>query len=523
MASSPSPTAVTGSAGFTRLGNPSVAGHAEHQICCASVKQPIICQEMPDSLPPGDPRLLRPESVVRYTYEDFEVASTGRVHRTWRANSTTIVSIEAASLGDTQVVAAHGPQNLTGRVIDLGVLQDVPSVDSVVVSTRVVATRELPNIRELLFTSGTPAPDPATLRQFRGLVALHAGFGAGGHRFDLDSLPVEQIRKLAVNRWSVKSLTPLERMRGLRRLTADVFRDPLDAISQMHDLEYLRLRGPAKGWAKLRDCTRLEEAHLIEVQIANLRRWNTWSQLRNLTLSGRGVKSLAGLEFCQGLEELTLLNLKMSDLAPLRQMPRLTSLQLRMADAVDLESVASLGQLRSFIIDSSQRDNEPVRLQSLRPLARATALEEIALLETVIEDGDLLPLADLSHLKKVRLASRIGADVDKLRAARPDLQIDYTPPDTRFDAFREQVGFVTIQRPGEGLEQWSIFQDLASRLGVSTNYAAESRVKREVRKRNPELARHLDWDTEAGAVGCYANEEADIRAVADIVNEIGVE
>jgi hypothetical protein len=60
-------------------------------------------------------------------------------------------------------------------------------------------------------------------------------------------------------------------------------------------------------------------------------------------------------------------------------------------------------------------------------------------------------------------------------------------------------------------------------LRVSTNYAAESRVKREVRKRNPALARRLDWDTEAGAVSCYANSEADIRAVANIVNEISVE
>jgi hypothetical protein len=144
------------------------------------------------------------------------------------------------------------------------------------------------------------------------------------------------------------------------------------------------------------------------------------------------------------------------------------------------------------------------------------------LLATVIEDGDLLPLADLKSLKKVRLASRIGADVEKLRFARPALQIDYTPSDTRFDALRERSGFVTIQRPGAGLDQWSIFQDLASNLGTSTNYAAESRLKREVRKRNPELAKRLNWDMEAGTVGCYADNEADIRAVANVVNEISL-
>jgi hypothetical protein len=443
--------------------------------------------------------------------------------RSWRWSAIPIVPVEAAAPGDAQVIAAHAPNTPAEPVIDLGVLKDILSVESVVVSTRVVSTQALPNIRELLFTFGTLAPEPATLREFTGIVALHAGFAAGGHRLDLESLPAEQMRKLAVNRWSVKSLVPLERMRGLRRLSADLFRDPVDAIGLMHNLEYLRLRGPAKGWAKLRDCTRLEEAVLIDVQIANLRRWNTWPRLRKLTLAGRGVKSLAGLESSQTLDQLTLLNLRMNDLTPLRELPRLTALELRMADAVDLESVASLGRLRSFAIDSSLRHEEPVRLKSLRPLARAEALEEIVLLESLIEDGDLLPLADLKSLKKVRLGSRIGADVEKLRAARPDLEIHYTPPDTRFDALREQVGFVTIQRPGAGLPQWSIFQDLASRLGVSTNYAAESRVKREVRKRNPELARRLDWDTEAGGVGCYTDNEADIRAVANIVNEISAE
>ncbi len=117
----------------------------------------------------------------------------------------------------------------------------------------------------------------------------------------------------------------------------------------------------------------------------------------------------------------------------------------------------------------------------------------------------------------------IAADVEKLRAARPDLQIDYMPPDTRFDGLREKAGHVTIQKPGAGLEQWSIFEDLASLLGVSTNYAAESRLRREIRKKDPELARRLEWDTEAGAVGCYGANEADIRSVADIVNQLAVD
>jgi hypothetical protein len=150
-------------------------------------------------------------------------------------------------------------------------------------------------------------------------------------------------------------------------------------------------------------------------------------------------------------------------------------------------------------------------------------LEEVVLLQTVVADGDLSPLAELRNLQRVRLGPNIGADVEQLRAARPGLQIEYTPPNKEVDGSAEQIGFVTIQRPRAEISQWSIFQDLASRLGVATNYAAEGRIKREVRKRDLALARRLDWDTEAGAVGCYAETEDDIRTVAEIVIKIGSE
>jgi hypothetical protein len=104
--------------------------------------------------------------------------------------------------------------------------------------------------------------------------------------------------------------------------------------------------------------------------------------------------------------------------------------------------------------------------------------------------------------------------------ARPEIQLDYTPPDPKWEKLKERVGAITIQRPGEGLEKWSIFESLAPALKLATNYAAESRIKREVKERSKELSKRLEWDTEAGGVGIYAQSEADIRAVADIVNDL---
>jgi hypothetical protein len=80
------------------------------------------------------------------------------------------------------------------------------------------------------------------------------------------------------------------------------------------------------------------------------------------------------------------------------------------------------------------------------------------------------------------------------------------------------VGGVVVRRPGRGLAQWSIFQSLAQPLGVATNYDAERRIRREVKARVPEAAKRLEWDTEGGAVGIYAGQEDDIRAVAEVIN-----
>jgi hypothetical protein len=480
-----------------------------------------MLNEVIASLPLGPERTRRPDSIFRYTFEHF----ASGLRRTSNGNpphtQLPVVPIEAVAIGDVQVLAACEPGKERTPVIDLDVLADFPSVESIIASTCVEASRDLPNIRELLVTPWGPLPSAATLRHLTGLESLYALPTHGNSRLDLEAVPLAQMRNLAFTRWLTKSLAPLERMTGLEQLRVDLFREPLDPIARMKNLTYLSVHGPAKGWAKLRECTLLEEAHLIDVQIANLRRWNTWTRLRSLVLSGRGVKSLAGLESLQQLERLTLLNLRMDDLSPLRDLARLSELTLRMPLAgVDLGSVAALPQLRTLAIDDAAlTDSDTLRIPTLQPLANGSALEELTLFCTV-EDGDLTPVVKLPRLRKLSLGPRIGGDVDALRAARPDILIDYTAIDPKWEKLKERVGKIAIQRPGEGLKQWSIFESLAPGLNLATNYAAESLLKKEVKRRNPDLAKRLSWDTEGGAMAVYADGEPDIRAVAEIINDL---
>jgi hypothetical protein len=194
-------------------------------------------------------------------------------------------------------------------------------------------------------------------------------------------------------------------------LRAELFREPLDAIARMSQLRLLIIRGPARGWAKLRACTQLESASFAEVDMANLKRWNTWKSLRELALTGRRLRSLVGLEASERLERLALVNLRMDDLAPLRDLPRLRSLTIRMpAGRIDLESIGRVSTLRSLVIEESvMNDRDIVPLPSLRPLSSDRALEELVLLGVRLEDRDLLSLAQLPQLRKVRLGQEIGA------------------------------------------------------------------------------------------------------------------
>jgi hypothetical protein len=467
------------------------------------------------SLPLGPARLERPATPFRYTFEDF-------LQPAFLVQATSpVIPMEAVRAGDIQVVAARelGAAPLPGLTIDLDPLADFPSVESVIASARVKASRPLPHIRELLLIASPPLPDADTVTNLTGLQSLYALHAVG--KLDLNALNGPQMRNLAFDHWRIANIQALERMTGVEQLSAHLFRDPLDAVGRMANLRYLNIRGPAKGWAKLAGNTLLKEAHLIDVDIANLKRWKSWRRLRLLTLSGRGVKSLSGLENLESLEALTLLNTRTNELKPLRELPQLASLTLRMpAAGLDLDSIAQVPRLRFLEIDdASNSDSDIFRVPTLKPIEKAAALEEV-LLRCAVEDGDLTPLARLPQLRKVKLASYIGADVEALRAARPNIEIDYTAPDPKWAKLKERVGRITIQRPGGGLTEWSIFESLAGLLNVSTNYAAESLIKREVKKRNPDLTKRLHWDTEGGAVGISADAEADIRAVAEIINQI---
>ncbi len=469
----------------------------------------------PDALPAGPERLARPVEVVRLRFEDLLYQN--------RVNFAGLIPIEAVAAGDEQVFAARETGKMNSPRIELDRLRMFPSVSSIASSTEVNTRTELPHIRELLYPStwSRLLPDHATFRNLPGLDTLFATGAASNVQLMLDELP-RTMARLAIARSAIADVSRLAQLEALEMLKVVHLLpgDSLAPIGGLSKIRYLWIGGPAKEWKELRRCERLEEVHLMHFGAANLRQFRGWQRLRDLSVS-KGPKSLDGIEGFQELQRIHLIMGPISDLSPLEHLPNLAEVKMVfMKGCSDLTSLGRLPALRRLeIAQPALSARDVVHVHSLKPLSDASKLEEVVLLGTAIDDGDLMPLAEIPALRRVRLGQDIGADPDVLRRARPDIEIQAMPQRTR-TAGGEPAGAVTIHRPSPGVRQWSIFEDLTEVIGGNTNYAAEARLRRALSASNAELLRRLSFDTESGAVGIYADAEADIRAVAGIITRL---
>ncbi|TMB42563.1 MAG: hypothetical protein E6J55_15615 [Deltaproteobacteria bacterium] len=291
-------------------------------------------------------------------------------------------------------------------------------------------------------------PDSETLRSLPGLERLWAGWAPGGP-FDVAALP-EGVRALGVCRHNLPAASEaaprfaeLTRFAGLHHLALNHCW-PGDSVAPLAGLPALvRLRADApSGWSALRACPALEDVSAIGPRMANLRAMRTWTRLRTLTLTGGGVRPLAGMEAFAALERLRLVMLTVTDLAP---------------------------------------------------------------------------LAELPALRRVVAFGEVSDAVAALRRARPDIDVtwhgDGAPPG-------ERVGAEFLRPPLDGMPRWWIREDLTALFGVSTNAAAEARLRAALASEDRALLARLSFDTEADAVHVDGEREDDLRAVARAIGRL---
>jgi hypothetical protein len=465
-------------------------------------------------------RKTRPAEIQRLSFGDLLQSNLKARQRTAEEGEH-IVSIEAARLGDIQVLAAAEPRTNPPRpTLELDGLARIPTVESVVTSTEITLGTDLPSVTELLFVDAGPiAPRPQIFALLPNLRSLHAMTLHAQRRLSLSSLRGSDLRDLAVtwNRIEPGDTGNVGSFSELRRLAWHAGPgDSVESVGRLHMLEYLFLEGGRSGWKRLGLLDRVEEAVLWDARLSNLHSLSGWVRLRSLWLRGRRVKSVAGIDALRALDILCLEVVAITDLTPLRGLKNLTTLKLSGVALDDLGPLAGLLSLRDITLSGA---NGGWRVKSLGALGELGQLEQVKLRGVTFGDHDLSPLVRLPNLKRLDLfpATYLGDRVGAFRKLRPDVSVQ---AQNDVGALSLWIGPVEVHPPSGSLADWWLMHDLTGLLGTETNAEAEARLQAAIHERSRELLQRLRFDTEAAAVSVNAPSEADIREVAKVIAEL---
>jgi hypothetical protein len=297
--------------------------------------------------------------------------------------------------------------------------------------------------------------------------------------------------------------TPLPHVREL--ITGDTDRETLAnlpglarlAVGLAIDREPLSPDAVAPGLTEL-VCSRATFGGVEPLgEFAGLRRLavNAWpedsveplaglTELRRLQLTaGKGLQHLARLERLEVLE-----------------------LTLESGSLAGFKRFAGWQRLRRLEVSGRA-------LRSLDGIEALAALEALVLRRTAVKD--LAPLAGAPALRWVALDERFSAgQVQALRAARPEVEIDWTAPEQE-PAPTGTVGPVRYRRLDLGA--WAIHQDVTAILDVDDNLAAENRVRGALADDDLDLLARLTLDSDAEALSVHATTASDIRRAAALI------
>jgi hypothetical protein len=313
-------------------------------------------------------RLTRLAEIRRLAWADLQWAGRqigSRPTDAWPhlATSLHIVPVESVRPGDQQVVAAKEPRvHPSEKAIALDVLAAIPSVESILASTRITLSTALPSVTELILYSA-PVPDPGFFDLLPNLRSLHASWTSHqGRRLSLAELESHDLRELAVEWLRIEpgDVEKLVMFEDLRRLFLHAGpKDSVKAVGTLRNLEYLFLQGGRSGWARLAPLERLEVVGILEATLPHLNVVRRWGQVRSLWLHGRGVKSLGGVEALKSLAVASLDLPAIADFSPLKGLVALRSVKLGRLSKSGRESVAAFRAARPEVsVDITQP--EPV-------------------------------------------------------------------------------------------------------------------------------------------------------------------
>lgn len=224
---------------------------------------------------------------------------------------------------------------------------------------------------------------------------------------------IQGIRELDVQ-GSVQDDTHAFRIQGLRSLALLTrCHRPIPAVD-FGGLTELALDN-RPGLEHLQDIHRLETLRIFGWPGTSFAFLGTQSNLSTLRVEGRRqVSSLEGLDSCPGLEDVELLDMRVSGLAPLAAAQQLRKLWILGHDTNSEHVTLDLAHLADLQHLAELRITQCGRVRSLRPVATFTSLTDFRIRDTEVLDGDLTPLTQLAAHARV-----VGPNIDATPAPGP--------------------------------------------------------------------------------------------------------
>lgn len=347
----------------------------------------------------------------------------------------------------------------------------LPQVERLFINNRVSGNfSEVPRLREL-FAQGA--------RDFTGLTP--------------------EVEKLALG-WGIATVPASQ---TLRKLRADTL-DDLD-LARFPNLKWLEICPGRAVAAELRAVERLErlELNLGVASLARLSLVGAKDRLEDLRVRG-GLGSVEGVERFGLLWTAEFIRTRVRDFSPLAN-TLVEELRIEHRKPVE-NGFLGLGEMPELRTLHLEVDSGT--LERVADLHRAPALESVTFEGTALGNAVIDSLAQIPTLKEVVMAGGTKTQRARLEAARPDITIfggvrDAPPGPFEIDQFDDE---------------WSIYGNVASLVGASSNYAAERKIKAAL---DPSVRKQLSFDTEAGMFSAQSTDRAVIDAVAETIERLG--
>jgi hypothetical protein len=210
------------------------------------------------------------------------------------------------------------------------------------------------------------------------------------------------LRGVEIYAWGIKDITSLQHVEGLVHLSLSCLFTKAPDFSDFKNLKSCFISWVPKA-KSIFDCSGLSFLNIDKYPSENLQDIGKMISLKRLHLMSRKLESLSGIENFRSLEILDLaVCTKLESLAGLEKCQKLQTIEFDCCKKMyDIDILGDLMNLKKIKITDCGK------VKSLKRLVSCQLLERLLFYgDTNIEDGELVPLLNLPHLKEMWYADR---------------------------------------------------------------------------------------------------------------------